>query len=118
MAQSKTRKNKKKYTALIIEPRKHKALEFVLKNFLENLSNESILLQIFKTGMYNSDLNKKLNLRLLEKPISIERRLANWALFIRSYFYDLLGNVPEDFFHLIPATKIERAEIKSIAVSL
>ena len=24
------------YTAIIVEPRKHKALEFVLKNFLEN----------------------------------------------------------------------------------
>jgi hypothetical protein len=29
-----------KYTALIIEPRKHKALEFVLNNFLYNLSND------------------------------------------------------------------------------
>ena len=29
-----------KYTAVIIEPRKHKALEFVLRNFIENLSDE------------------------------------------------------------------------------
>jgi hypothetical protein len=29
-----------KYTAIIIEPRKHKALEFVLDNFLENLNND------------------------------------------------------------------------------
>ncbi len=29
-----------KYTAVIIEPRKHKALAFVLENFLENLSEE------------------------------------------------------------------------------
>jgi hypothetical protein len=28
------------YTAVIIEPRKHKALEFVLNNFLENLDNK------------------------------------------------------------------------------
>jgi len=28
------------YTAIIIEPRKHNALEFVLNNFLENLSDE------------------------------------------------------------------------------
>lgn len=28
------------YTAVIIEPREHKALSFVLKNFLENLSDE------------------------------------------------------------------------------
>lgn len=29
-----------KYTAVIIEPREHKALEFVLRNFFENLSEE------------------------------------------------------------------------------
>ena len=28
-----------RYTAIIIEPRKHKALEYVLRNFLENLDN-------------------------------------------------------------------------------
>jgi len=28
------------YTAIIVEPRKHKALKFVLQNFLENLSND------------------------------------------------------------------------------
>jgi len=32
--------NKGIYTAIIIEPRKHKALEFVLNNFLKNLSKE------------------------------------------------------------------------------
>ena len=32
--------NNKKYTAIIIEPREHKALEFVLNNFVENLSND------------------------------------------------------------------------------
>lgn len=29
-----------KYTAVIIEPRRHNALEFVLENFLTNLSEE------------------------------------------------------------------------------
>lgn len=29
-----------KYTAIIVEPCKHKALEFFLNNFLENLSSE------------------------------------------------------------------------------
>ena len=32
--------SKKKYTAVIVEPRKHKALSFVLENFLTNLSEE------------------------------------------------------------------------------
>ncbi len=93
-------------------------LEKEVWKIVQSLSNDSILLQIFKTGMYNADLNKKLIKRLVDLPASIDLRLANWALFIRSYFYDLLGNIPEDFFHLIPATKLERAEIKSIAISL
>lgn len=29
-----------KYTAIIVEPRKHKALHFVIDNFLTHLSNE------------------------------------------------------------------------------
>ena len=33
-------KNNAEYTAVIIEPREHKALKFVLENFIENLSNE------------------------------------------------------------------------------
>ena len=32
--------NNNKYTAIIIEPRNHKALQLVLTNFLENLSDE------------------------------------------------------------------------------
>ena len=32
--------NTYKYTAIIVEPREHKALSFVLNNFLENLSDE------------------------------------------------------------------------------
>jgi hypothetical protein len=32
--------NNSKYTAVIVEPRKHKALEYVLNNFLENLNSD------------------------------------------------------------------------------
>ena len=32
--------NKGIYTAIILEPREHKALEYVLNNFLDNLSDE------------------------------------------------------------------------------
>ena len=35
--------NNAKYTAIIIEPRTHKALEFVLNNFLENLNDDWIV---------------------------------------------------------------------------
>ena len=32
--------SKYKYTAIIVEPREHPALEYVLQNFNDNLSNE------------------------------------------------------------------------------
>lgn len=50
-----------KYTAVIIEPRKHKALEFVLRNFIENLSDEWKIL-IFH-GRQNKEFIQEIILR-------------------------------------------------------
>lgn len=50
-----------KYTAVIIEPRKHKALEFVLRNFIENLSDEWKIL-IFH-GKQNKEFVQEIILR-------------------------------------------------------
>jgi hypothetical protein len=41
------------YTAIIVEPRKHNALSFVLNNFLENLSDE------WKIIIFHGNLNKQ-----------------------------------------------------------
>jgi len=43
-----------KYTAIIIEPRKHKALEFVLNNFMENLNDDWGFI------IFHSNTNKKM----------------------------------------------------------
>ena len=64
MAHSKTRKNRKKYTAFIIEPRKHKALEFVLKNFLENLSDEWSII------IFHGNLNKEYVKNIVDTKLS------------------------------------------------
>jgi hypothetical protein len=64
MAHSKTRKNRKKYTAFIIEPRKHKALEFVLKNFLKNLSNEWSFI------IFHGNLNKEYVQNIVDTKLS------------------------------------------------
>jgi hypothetical protein len=64
MAHSKTRKNRKKYTAFIIEPRKHKALEFVLKNFLRNLSNEWSFI------IFHGNLNKEYVQNIVDTKLS------------------------------------------------
>jgi hypothetical protein len=57
-------KNRKKYTAFIIEPRKHKALEFVLKNFLENLSNEWSFI------IFHGNLNKEYVQNIVDTKLS------------------------------------------------
>ena len=44
--------NSEKYTALIIEPRKHNALEYVLQNILDNLDNN------WNIQVYHGNLNK------------------------------------------------------------
>ena len=46
-----------KYTAIIVEPRQHKALSFVLNNFLENLSDEWNIIIIHGTNNYDYLLN-------------------------------------------------------------
>jgi hypothetical protein len=58
----------KKYTALIVEPREHKALEFVLTNFMENLNDDwefiifhSITNKKFVENIMNNSLAKYKN---------------------------------------------------------
>ena len=88
-----------KYTAVIVEPRKHKALEFVLQNFLENLSNEwSILIMHGNTNSeyLHNILNKKL-LKYKNRIKIINLKIDN--LTIKDY-NNLL--VSEDFYNKIP----------------
>jgi hypothetical protein len=61
-----------KYTALIIEPRKHKALHFVINNFLTHLSNEWAVIvfhgnqNIEYVRNIANDLNAKHNNRIIQ----------------------------------------------------
>jgi len=54
----------KKYTAIIIEPRNHKALEFVLNNFMENLSDDWGFI------IFHSNTNKTMVENIMEQPLS------------------------------------------------
>lgn len=93
------------YTAIIIEPRKHKALEFVLKNILENLNNDwnvivfhGNLNKEYIKNILNTTLNKykdRITLKSLKKDnLSIEK--YNTLLTTPS-FYD---NIPTELFLL------------------
>lgn len=90
---------KSKYTAIIIEPRQHKALEFVLKNFSDNLSNEWNII-IFH-GNLNIDYVKNIILKI-KRPIKmINLNVDNLTIqeynkmFYTKTFYD---NIPTETF--------------------
>lgn len=54
-----------KYTAIMIEPRKHKALHFVLNNMLEYLPNDwkIILFHGINNEEYSIEIANKLNVK-------------------------------------------------------
>jgi hypothetical protein len=69
-----------KYTAVIIEPRKHKALEFVLKNALENLNDD------WKILLFHGTQN-------IEYSQAIQQRLNTPRLFLHQLDVDNLNQV-------------------------
>ena len=88
-----------KYTAVIVEPRKHKALGFVLKNFLNNLSDEwNIILfhgienEEYIDELFRSDLKGFIN-RLNKIKLNIENLSINQysALLKSPSFYKCIG---------------------------
>jgi hypothetical protein len=80
-----------KYTAVIIEPRRHKALGFVLLNFLKNLSDEwNIILfhgtqnEEYVDNLFMSEL-KDFNNRLNKIKLNIENLSSNqYSLLLKS----------------------------------
>ena len=61
-----------KYTAVIIEPRQHKALQFVLNNFLENLNDEWNVIIFHGKQNYNYIMNIiETSLKNYEKRIKL-----------------------------------------------
>ena len=64
--------NNYKYTAIIIEPREHKALEFVLQNFNDNLSDD------WQFIVFHGNKNKEYSENICKKVFIPERvRLIN-----------------------------------------
>ncbi len=60
-----------KYTAVIVEPRKHKALEFVLKNALENLNDDWKILLFH--GTQNQEFSKEIQVNLNTNRLFLHR---------------------------------------------
>ena len=87
------------YTALIVEPRKHKALYFVLNNFLTNLSEDwsIIIFHGNKNTEYVTTIVDKLRL-IHNKKITLKNlHIDNYNSYTYSYLF-----MTEGFYNFIP----------------
>lgn len=83
-----------KYSAIIVEPRKHKALEFVLNNFTKNLDNNwnFIIICSINNKEYVENIKNKLNINIniidiLKDNLTIKEYNS---LLTSKKFYDLI----------------------------
>jgi hypothetical protein len=96
-------KTKTKYTAIIIEPRKHKALEFVLTNFTENLSKDwnfiiyhgNLNKDFVKNIINNFSINVKSRIKSIQLNIDNITVAEYSTIFFCPIFYT---NIPTDIF--------------------
>jgi hypothetical protein len=88
-----------KYTAVIIEPRKHKALEFVLQNYAENLDEDWKFILIYSTDneSYVADIMRSEKMQQYITRFSLIRlgitnmKLSDYnCIFYNESFYDLI----------------------------
>jgi len=86
--------NNYKYTAIIIEPREHKALEFVLKNFNDNLSDEwqFIVFHGNKNKEYTEKICKKVfipeRVKLIDLKVDDLNQYTYSGVLLEKSFYD------------------------------
>lgn len=91
-------KTNTEYTAIIVEPRKHKALEFVLNNFLENLDNKWSIIIIHgnNNSFYLKNIIEKRLYSYKNRIHTINMNVDNLSvkeyseLFFNSKFYDYI----------------------------
>jgi len=91
-----------KYTAVIIEPRKHAALEFVLENFMRNLSDDWMIL------IFHGNLNEDYIKDIIEKNEVLKnnrKRITMKSLQVDNvsiFDYNKLFTTNKDFYAKIP----------------
>lgn len=105
--------NNGRYTALIIEPRSHKALEFVLQNFMENLSDNWDFI------IFHGNLNKNYIINILNSNFLLKENINRIKLInlnidnltIKDYndllvSKDLYKNIPTEIFLIFQTDSI------------
>ena len=92
------------YTAIIIEPRKHKALSFVLDNFLSNLSNDWSIIVFHSNNnidYLNDIINNNLShfkSRLSLINLNIDNLTVDEYSDLLKYNKDLYNHIPTEIF--------------------
>ena len=108
-----------KYSAVIVEPRKHPALRYVLQNFLENLSDEWIIIILYGTNNHafieniiNTSLNQYTN-RIRKHSLNVSHYdLYSYNdLLLREHFYEF---IPTDIHLIFQVDTIICAEHKDL----
>jgi hypothetical protein len=105
------KKSSEKMTAIIIEPRKHKAFEFVINNFLNNLSDNwnFIIFHGNENKIYIENIIKSLNNNNIDKIQLINLNINNLTLdeynklLISKKFYDY---IPTEIFLIFQTDSI------------
>ena len=92
-------KEEDRYTAIIIEPREHRALEFVLNNFLENLSEQWDVI-IFHGNKNINFINNLFNTTLVDYKYKVKLINLNVDNLTIKDYNNLL--VSKDFYNYIP----------------
>ena len=108
-----------KYTAIIIEPRKHKALSFVLENFLTNLPENWDFIIFhgtqnleFINDIINNDLFEYKN-KIVLKNLNVDNlTLKDYnELLVSKKFYD---NIPSEIFLIFQTDSIICEDYKNL----
>lgn len=103
------------YTAIIVEPREHAALEFVLKNFQENLPKEWQFV-VFH-GNKNIEYTREICDRVFEpgrvKMVNLGVDNLDWGGYIELFRDDLLySNIPTEIFLVFQTDAIICSQFK------
>ena len=108
------------YTAVIVEPRKHKALPYVLENFLNNLSDDWSFI-IFHGNLNLEFITKIINVELSNhrhrislKKVNIDNLTTNEYSNLLKYNKDFYNCIPTEIFLIFQTDSIIFEKNKNI----
>jgi hypothetical protein len=108
------------YTAVIVEPRKHKALQYVLENFLNNLSEDWSFIIFhgnlnleFITNIINNKLSKHIH-RISLKKVNIDNLTIDEYNNLLKYNKEFYNCIPTEIFLIFQTDSIIFEKYKNL----